>query len=36
VVYGIVTQLGGEIEVESRIEGDDTGTEFRVLLPLAE
>jgi signal transduction histidine kinase len=34
VVYGIVTQLQGVIEVESRASGTGTGTEFRVLLPL--
>ena len=35
VVYGIVTALGGVIEVNSRVEGDNAGTEFRVFLPLA-
>lgn len=34
VVYGIVTQLEGVIEVESRTSGTSTGTEFRVTLPL--
>ena len=35
VVHGIVTRLGGSIDVHSRAEGSDTGTEFRVYLPLA-
>lgn len=35
VVYGIVTQLGGVIDVQSRVAGDNRGTEFRVVLPLA-
>lgn len=34
VVYGIVTQLAGGIEVDSRASGASTGTEFRVFLPL--
>jgi PAS domain S-box-containing protein len=34
VVYGIVTELGGVIDVRSRIDGGTTGTEFRVFLPL--
>ncbi len=34
VVYGIVTQLGGVIEVQSRVGGSNTGTEFRLFLPL--
>jgi signal transduction histidine kinase len=34
VVYGIVTQLQGVIEVKSRASGTGTGTEFKVLLPL--
>ena len=34
VVYGVVTDLGGVIEVQSRVEGGNTGTEFRVFLPL--
>ncbi|MEF8702363.1 MAG: ATP-binding protein [Candidatus Accumulibacter sp. UW26] len=34
VVYGIVTQLGGVIEVDSRTSGPNTGTEFRVFLPV--
>ena len=33
VVYGVVTDLGGVIEVQSRVEGSNTGTEFRVFLP---
>jgi signal transduction histidine kinase len=36
VVYGIVTQLKGVIEVDSRSSGTKRGTEFRVLLPLQE
>ncbi|HLA35749.1 MAG TPA: ATP-binding protein [Rhodocyclaceae bacterium] len=35
VVYGIATQLGGRIEVESRTSGERHGTEFRVWLPAA-
>jgi PAS domain S-box-containing protein len=35
VVYGVVTSLGGVIDVQSRFEGSDTGTEFRMFLPLA-
>ncbi|EGW23329.1 sensor histidine kinase [Methylobacter tundripaludum] len=35
VVYGIVTQLGGLIEVQSRAAGGNSGTEFKVFLPLA-
>lgn len=34
VVYGIVTQLAGTIEVDSRASGSCTGTEFRVFLPM--
>ena len=34
VVYGIVTDLKGTIEVDSRASGAGTGTEFRVFLPL--
>lgn len=34
VVYGIVVQLGGVIEVHSRASGQNTGTEFRVFLPI--
>jgi hypothetical protein len=33
-VYGIVQSLGGQIDVLSRTVGD-TGTEFRIFLPLA-
>lgn len=36
VVHGIVTHLGGVIDVQSRYDGCDRGTEFRVYLPLAE
>lgn len=36
VVYGIVTQLGGVISLQSRTRGSHCGTEFSVLLPLAE
>jgi signal transduction histidine kinase len=36
VVYGIVTQLEGVIEVESRASATSTGTEFKVTLPLLE
>ncbi len=35
VVYGIVADMGGVIKVQSRIEGRDRGTVFRVFLPLA-
>ncbi|MDO9140356.1 MAG: ATP-binding protein [Methylobacter sp.] len=35
VVYGIVTQLGGLIDVQSRVAGGHSGTEFKVFLPLA-
>jgi len=35
VVYGIVTQLGGEITVQSQTTGDKCGTEVRVFLPMA-
>jgi PAS domain S-box-containing protein len=35
VVYGIVTHLGGVIEVESQTEGNNRGTRFRVFFPLA-
>jgi len=34
VVYGIVTELGGVIDVRSPIDGSTQGTEFRVFLPL--
>ena len=36
VVHGIVTSLGGVIEVHSRVNGsgDKSGTEFRVFLPV--
>lgn len=34
VVYGIVTQLEGAIEVDSRAGSVGTGTQFRVILPL--
>jgi signal transduction histidine kinase len=34
VVYGIVTGLGGLIQVESRTRVESCGTEFRVILPL--
>jgi signal transduction histidine kinase len=34
VVYGIVTELGGYIEVSSIVSGNDHGTQFRVYLPL--
>lgn len=36
VVYGIVAQLGGFIEVQSRAAGTNPGTEFRIFLPLAD
>lgn len=35
VVYGIVKELGGVIEIRSRSTGPETGTEFRIFLPLA-
>jgi signal transduction histidine kinase len=35
VVHGIISQLGGFIEVQSRSSGGNSGTEFRVYLPLA-
>ncbi|MFA7240050.1 MAG: ATP-binding protein [Sulfuricellaceae bacterium] len=35
VVHGIVTGLGGAIEARSRADGNDTGAELRVFLPLA-
>jgi light-regulated signal transduction histidine kinase (bacteriophytochrome) len=34
VVYGIVSDLGGLIEVDSCVEGPNTGTQFRVFLPI--
>ena len=34
VVHGIVTGMGGVIEVHSRTQGGDTGTEIRVFLPM--
>lgn len=34
VIHGIVTQLGGVIEVQSHAAGSRRGTEFRVCLPL--
>ncbi|HIJ94362.1 MAG TPA: histidine kinase [Desulfuromonadales bacterium] len=34
VVHGIVTQLGGHIDVQSRTTGEHRGTEFMVLLPV--
>ncbi len=34
VVHGIVASLGGVIDVQSLAEGGDTGTEFRVYLPV--
>ena len=34
VVHGIVSGLGGVIEVQSWASGSNTGTEFRVFLPL--
>jgi hypothetical protein len=36
VLYGIVTQLRGVIEMESHVEGENHGTEFRLFLPLAD
>ena len=33
VIYGIVTELGGLIVVNSRTSGSNIGTEFRVFLP---
>jgi signal transduction histidine kinase len=36
VVHGIVTQLGGSIEVKSRAAGRQRGTEFKVFLPVVE
>ncbi|MDO8844838.1 ATP-binding protein [Methylicorpusculum sp.] len=36
VVHGIVTQLGGNITVQSRYETDNPGTEFKIFLPLAD
>lgn len=33
VVHGIVTSLGGVIEVLSRVGGGNTGTDFRIFLP---
>ena len=33
VVHGIVTELGGRIEVQSRVDGDKPGTAFRICLP---
>jgi PAS domain S-box-containing protein len=35
VVYGIVTGLGGVIEVRSNAHGGDTGTQFQIFLPIA-
>ena len=35
VVYGVVTDLGGTVKVETRVDGSDTGTRFRVFLPMA-
>jgi C4-dicarboxylate-specific signal transduction histidine kinase len=34
VVYGIVSQLGGAMEINSRADGVNTGAEYRVFLPL--
>jgi signal transduction histidine kinase len=34
VVYGIVTGLGGVIEVRSNADGADTGTQFQIFLPI--
>lgn len=34
VVYGIVTEMGGGIEIRSKAGGMDSGTEFRVFLPI--
>jgi signal transduction histidine kinase len=34
VVYGIVTGLGGVIEVRSNADGTDTGTQFQIFLPI--
>lgn len=34
VTQGIVHQLGGEILLETRNEGPDTGTRFRIFLPV--
>lgn len=36
VVYGIVSQLGGGVEVKSRADGVNRGSEFKVYLPLAD
>lgn len=35
VVHGIVTQLGGTIEVHSECAGSNTGTEFTLFIPAA-
>jgi signal transduction histidine kinase len=35
VVYGIVNDLGGAIDISSRSTGPETGTEFRIFLPPA-
>ena len=35
VVYGIVTRHHGKIEVESPPVGGETGSRFRILLPIA-
>jgi signal transduction histidine kinase len=35
VVYGIVKDMGGRIEIRSRSSGPARGTEFRIFLPLA-
>ena len=34
VIHGIVSSLGGEIEVDSQTEGPERGTQFRITLPL--
>jgi signal transduction histidine kinase len=34
VVYGIVTALGGRIDVQSRADGADRGSSVRVFLPI--
>jgi PAS domain S-box-containing protein len=34
VVHGVVADLGGVIQVQSQVGGANTGTEFRIFLPL--
>ncbi len=36
IVHSLVAELGGELTVESRASGDNCGSDFRFILPIAE